>query len=198
MQYIQIATEDKICDAVAKRLIKEYTPFKVMEDIRLTGNSYLKNNLKNFYQLSLYTPVFLLTDLDRKACPLKLIEEWHKSVTIPLSHNLLFRVAVREIESWLLADNQGMQPLLQHKKPFIITNPDELPNPKEKLLRLALKSPKAIREELVKQKGETVSQGIGYNTTLPQFVYTSWCPKRASEHSESLRRACERLKQFAS
>ncbi|MDF2210039.1 hypothetical protein L1F28_15070 [Arthrospira platensis NCB002] len=40
----------------------------------------------------------VLTDLDKSECPLAIINEWLKSQ--PKHPNLLFRVAVKEVESW--------------------------------------------------------------------------------------------------
>jgi hypothetical protein len=46
-------------------------------------------------------PVFLITDLDNIQCANVLVENWRNNLHV--NPGLKFRVAVREIESWILA-----------------------------------------------------------------------------------------------
>lgn len=63
------------------------------------GAGYLKKNIKSFNELAKGIPFLLLTDLDNDECAPTKIRDWIK---VPLNPNFLFRIAVRESESWVL------------------------------------------------------------------------------------------------
>lgn len=150
--------------------------------------------MDSWCQLSQHRPVFLLTDLDNKECPSLLIDNWFGQKHRP--ENLLLRVAVREVESWLLADHEAIRFLIGSKG-RLPQNPDALENPKQSLLQLAKSAKRDIREDLVVETGTVASQGIGYNARLGLFVQSHWSPTRAAERSSSLRRAIARLEELA-
>lgn len=194
MSYIHIATEDELSEAVAERLVRHCTGREVHLRLRRNGYGYLRVRLGSFAEMAQRTPVLLLTDLDTKPCPSALLAEWWATAERAVPDTLLLRVAVREIESWLLADHPGMTKLLGVRK--LPDDPDALSNPKMALLRLAEKAPREIRDDLTVKRDVMVSQGLGYNARLTHFVRTTWYPERAAERSESLRRCCERLKRI--
>lgn len=192
MACVFVAVEDKLSEAVATRLILECTNHEPYTVLGKRGNGHLRQNLKNYCEIAKHYPLLLVTDLDRSACVVELIAEWKESVNVEFPENLLFRVAVTEIEAWLLADHDGMQRLLRARK--LPHNADEVPNPKEEVLRLAEKASREVREDLVVSRGAIANQGLGYNARMCDFVLNMWCPGRASERSMSLRRCCERLR----
>jgi hypothetical protein len=106
--------------------------------------------------------------------------------------NFMFRVAVREVEAWLLADQVAIKPLLG-KQAKVPPNPDNVQNPKEFLLNLAREAPREVRRDLLSERGSIASQGIGYNQRLRDYVNNSWSPSRAAQRSESLCRVIRRL-----
>ena len=69
--------------------------------------------------------------------------------SVPIPMNLVFRVAVREIEAWLLADHIGMKKLLVGGASNLPNDPDLLSDPKQVLLKLARKAPRAIKNDLI-------------------------------------------------
>jgi hypothetical protein len=111
--------------------------------------------------------------------------------------NLIFRVAVREIEAWLLADHAGMKKLLVAGATKLPRNPDALPDPKQVLLTLAQRAPRAVRNDLLVEAGAIASQGLGYNQCMGDFVFNTWNPRRAALYSASLSRTLNRLQQMA-
>lgn len=196
MPFITIATEDELSEAVGSRLVAEVLPnFEVVQKLRRGGNGYLKSKCQNFNQMATRHPVLLITDLDNSACASALIESWFG--ILPRNANLKFRVAVREIESWLLADHLGMQNLLVNGANNITPNPDQLPNAKEYLLHRAKRAPREIKNDLVRSKGALATQGLGYNARLCAFAREAWEPARASQRSSSLARAIQRLRELA-
>jgi len=137
----------------------------------------------------------VLTDLDTAVCPPKLIKEWLSDST--QHHNLLFRVAVREVESWVLADRDHFAKFLGIMKELVPVDVDEIDDPKEYLINLVRKSRKRrLREDIVPTRGSTAKQGPNYNGCLISFVEESWVPNKAMRSSPSLRRTIKAVKKF--
>ncbi len=116
-----------------------------------------------------------------------LVEQWLKGR--PKPDRLIFRVAVRETEAWLLADHEGMREMFRSPRLKLPAEPDGLPDPKQTLLGLASKSPGALRRDLLPERGSIARQGLGYNARLTTFVRELWDPERARQRSQSLHRA---------
>ncbi|MBW7866388.1 MAG: hypothetical protein H3C30_18470 [Candidatus Hydrogenedentes bacterium] len=196
MGQIALATEDELSETVGCRLIEEYTPHhNVGLKLRRDGSGYLRANLKKLSELSVHIPVLLITDLDQTKCPSLLLNDW--AGRMRLGKNLLLRVAVREIESWLLADQEAMRSLFAANTAKIPNEPDTISDPKRFLLNLARKAPAKIRNELVADEGSTARQGLGYNAVLCDFVRKEWAPDRAAKRSTSLYRTIHRLRRLA-
>lgn len=192
---IALATEDRLSEAVGLRLLREASQRFVADPLlRKGGAGYLKSKMNNWQEIAVRRPVLLLTDLDRTSCAPALVANWCGATKLP--KNLLLRVAVREVESWILADHEGFAAWSGVKK-RIVGNPDELPDPKRALLELARHARREIREDLVPAKAAIASQGLGYNAQLCAFVEAGWNPARASKRSPSLSRARVRLAELA-
>ena len=76
----------------------------------------------------------VLTDLDDGPCPSDLIGGW---LTSPRHPNLILRVAVREVEAWLLADAGNLAKFLGIDEARIPAIPEEIRDPKAMLVELA-------------------------------------------------------------
>ena len=102
MMSIALATEDQLSEAIGERLVRDFgKQLQIGSRLRRHGSGYLRSRLKNFAEMARQQPVLLITDLDGKACPSELLADWLGSLHRPAQ--LLMRVAVREVESWLLA-----------------------------------------------------------------------------------------------
>ena len=192
---IVLATEDLLSEEIGLRLAAE-VDLKVGQKLRKGGNGYLKTRIKNFCEISRHMPVFVLADLDREVCPVRMLQSWFR-IHRP-TPNLVLRIAVTEIESWLLADHRAVSALLKSQLGAIPREPDSLTDPKATLIRLARRAPKQVRNDLVPSAGSIASQGLGYNQRLSELVRTTWEPDRAANRSPSLRRAREALRKLAS
>jgi hypothetical protein len=183
MRSIAVATEDELSEQVAVRLTSD-AGLEIAMTLRKNGNGYLRGSIEKFANMSLNQPLLLITDLDTLKSPQHLILQWMKKKPVP--PGLLFHVAVREVEAWLLADHLGMKHLLGGKIGKLPSAPELLPDPKASLLAFAAKAPREIRSDLVAERNSMAAQGLGYNARLGSFVRTVWKPNQAAELSPSL------------
>lgn len=197
MTPVALATEDELSEAVGVKLLSEHPVLTVTSPmlLRKNGFGYLRSRMDSWRQMANRQIVVILTDLDRLACPLILLDDW---LGADRQHpkNLLLRIAEREVESWLLADHEALRKLMGSKGRFPI-HPDTLPDPKQHLLGLAQKASRAVREDLLAQQGAVARQGIGYNHRLIDWVQTEWSPERAAARSPSLMRARNAIRETA-
>jgi len=196
LKSVVIATEDELSEAVAKRLVAEHPDTLSISPYLFgrKGFGYLKTKLQTFCEIARRQPVLLITDLDAEVCAPALVMKWRGKSRFPAG--LLFRVAVREVESWLIADHEAIGRLLQ-RQARLPDQPDSLRDPKQTLLTLASKAPRAVRQEICAENGALTRQGLGYNRNLGGFAKNDWSPARAAARSDSLRRARRRLEELA-
>jgi len=110
---------------------------------------------------------------------------------------MLFRVAVREVEAWLLADRVGIAKYLNLPLAKTPQHPEHEVDPKQSLINLVRKCKKRrLVEELVPATGSSASVGPLYNTRMGDFVRDIWNIQRAVENSDSLSRAVNRISSF--
>lgn len=191
MAWVALGTEDELSEAVGLRLLAEqHDVLQLAQCLRKSGFGYLKKRMPEWRQLAQHQTVVLITDLDRLDCPIRLLDDWCGKQVLPA--NLILRIAVREVEAWLLADHEGMESLLG-RRGRLPADPDGLPDPKDALLQLARRAPKDVRDDLVASAGTVARQGLGYNARLTGFVRSNWSPERAAQRSTSLARARRRL-----
>ena len=198
---VNLAVEDRLSETVLKVLIEQtrndIEVLKVWPDLnRLhasSGFGYLKTKLKAFNEASKYTPFWVLTDLDRKNCAPSLIHEWFKDIR---KHpNLLFRVAITEVESWVMADRKAFAAFLGITQDLIPTNTDKNDS-KNVLFQLARKSKKNEIKKGLLPTDKSASTGPAYNLLLTEFVRQKWDVSRALLHSDSLKRAYLSVKKY--
>jgi hypothetical protein len=193
---LTIAVEDQLSEAVAAKLVNFMFGEKaISQTIIRNGYGGLKRRMPAFRKIAQHNPVWLLTDLDRAQCPATLRSIWTGGEALP--KKFCFRVAVREVESWLLADRSAMAEFMGISAAKIAVKPEAIGDPKKYLLILARKAKsRTIRSELLPKKGTAASQGFGYNPILCEFVADKWSPERASEACPSLTKAMTRLSEL--
>jgi len=110
-------------------------------------------------------PVFMLTDQDAPSqCPPQLVQAWTKGER---NSKFFLRVAVMEVESWVMADRRGFADFLSIPVNRIPENTDVILQPKEFLVSLARLSKKTrLRQEIVPLPGATSKVGPEYNSRL--------------------------------
>ena len=158
------------------------------------GYGYLRKTINGWNNAAKSVPFLVLTDLDNAECPPSLISAW---LNRPCHANLLFRVAVREVEAWLLADSQNLSHFLHASGAVIVEAPEMLRDPKGALLGIARQSRSAeIRRRVLPKARSTAKQGPDYNGFLGDFVQNYWDVEVARTRSQSLAGTLERLMAF--
>ncbi len=186
------AVEDLLSEAVVKKLVAAIRPELSISFVARNGRSHIEKKARELNRAAHKVPVLILADLDRpQPCPADLISQFIQGAPGPM---LLFRIAVMEIESWIMADRDGFAGFLGVPPHRIPANTDSVPQPKEFIVNLARKSKRRnIREDLVPAPGGTAAIGPAFNPRIASFVVNEWDFSRAAHASPSLRRAIERL-----
>lgn len=192
---VNLATEDELSEAVLRRLLDHADRgYAVGTAYGRRGFGYLRNTITNWNRAARFVPFVVLADLDLRPCPPELINDW---LTEPRHPNLLLRVAVREVEAWLLADRSNFARYLHVSEKWVPVNSDGLLDPKAALVDATRRSrSKAVRERIVPNRGSTAKQGRDYNSCLVEFVRMAWNIEAAAARSASLQGTVAKLDSF--
>lgn len=192
---INLGVEDRLSEAIARRLLRGCSNnFHLGTVFQKGGFGYLRRMAPAFNNAAKGIPFLLLTDLDTGNCAPDIINEWLPKGVHP---NLLFRVAIREVEAWILADCESLSRFLGLRNAFNVDDPDLLENPKAYLIDLARHSPRReIRDDIVPRRNSTSRIGPNYNGRLSIFVEYHWQPLAAAVRSKSLAKSLLRLAEF--
>ena len=192
---INLIFEDSLSGSILQKLVaNSRQDYLVGFRYPSGGYGWIKNRINGFNNAAKGMPYLVLTDLDRCECPPVLIRDW---LTGAKHHNLLFRVAVRQVESWLLGCRILFARFLGVPENMIPIAVDEIPNAKAFVIDLAKRSRKRqLRLDIVPQEGSTAKVGPDYNGRLIYFVENIWDPDIAREISPSLQKAIEILDTF--
>ena len=187
------AVEGALDEVVLLRL-GEHLGISVGPVFGRSGKSYLRERIDGYNQAARFSPWIVLVDLDHDECAPSLCAEW---LPTPAEH-MCFRVAVREIESWLLADRAGIAAFLGVPASRVPDVVDDLDDPKQTLVDLARRSRRrAIREDMAPRHGSGLSIGPAYTSRMMEFVGVEgpnrWRPDLAARASPSLSRCINAL-----
>lgn len=156
------------------------------------GFGYIRSKIAGFNRGAVHVPMLALVDfMDTRAeCPPSAAREW-----LPKPEaKMVFRLAVPEIEGWLLADRKGVASFLGVPIDKVPLDPEGLSDPKQTLVNLARRSRRnTLREALVPHPGTSAVEGPRYTSELAKFVSNDWDLEAAREVSPSLRTCLERL-----
>lgn len=160
------------------------------------GKPHLRSQIDGYNNAARHAPWMVLVDLDHEAdCAPPLCTDW-LAASAP---RLCFRVAVRAVEAWLMADAEALATFLSVARGKVPSDPEGLAAPKETLVNLARASRKReIREDMVPRQGSGRAIGPAYASRLIEFVSSHWRPAEAAHRADSLRRAIACLKHLAS
>ena len=193
---ISSAVEGTVDEAVVKRLIVE-AGGKIGSIYGKRGKPLLKQRINGYNNAAHHHPWVVLVDLNHEAdCPPPL-----KAIWLPNPGPFMcFRIAVREIEAWLLADRERFASFFRVSLTDIPAAPELLDDPKNTVIELSRRSrSRDIRLDLVPRHGSGRKIGPAYVSRLIEFVSDlqgGWRPEGAAQASESLRRCLARLREL--
>ena len=137
--YCYSYVEDQPSAAIIKKLVDNRNAFSTNSIIFIDGfpdikrgYSAIKNkapSLLKMARIGIYS--LSLTDLDMAPCASELIRNWFfpNSQLVALPKTLFFRIAVREIESWILADKAAFADFMGIPRANFSNEPDKLRDP---------------------------------------------------------------------
>jgi hypothetical protein len=194
---IAVVAEDQLTQAVLHKCISEVLPaYRVARTEVKRGRGNVQRELGAYAALAEVMPVLIGVDLDGDDCAPTLLGAWGR---LPPQAGLLLRVAVREIESWVLADQRRVASFIGAAPNEVPRRPDELVDPKRSLLELAREhAGPELKADLVPRNYNASYPRIGpaYNLRLGAFVAKNWRPHVARKKSPSLERAMVALERL--
>jgi len=183
------AVEGPADEAVLRRLV-QHVGATLGTVYGKQGKDRLQQQLNGYNQAARYRPWVVLIDLDRDGdCVPPLLTSWLPN---PAPY-LCFRIAVRAIEAWLIADRERIARFLSVSVNRVPTAPETLDSPKIELVNLARHSRRrAIREDMVPRPESGRQVGPAYTSRLIEFVEDArngWRPDVAAAACDSLARS---------
>jgi hypothetical protein len=133
MVVVSIAVEGPTDVPVARRVL-EAVGLGIGPVYQKGGKGGLDRRLSGYNRAALISPWMVLRDLDHDApCPAALVAE-----LLPRrSPSMALRIAVPQVEAWLLADAERMSSYLSVPRSAVPPLPEELPDAKQRLVDLA-------------------------------------------------------------
>ncbi len=160
----------------------------------LKGRQSIERGITGFNNAAKHQAWFVLVDLDKDTCAGGLCRSWLENPN-PL---MCIRIAVREIESWLLADSERLSIFLKVSHALVPESPETLPDPKQALVNLARRSRSTkIRHGLVPREKSGRVVGELYTSMISEFILdteTGWRPDVAAQYAPSLDRCMKALR----
>ncbi len=193
---VMLVCEDQLSADILVRMVSHARPQLSIRSVEVTrGNARIAASIGKYARASQAGVAhIILTDLDRAACPPSLLAEW-KVPEVP--GYLLFRIAVREVEAWLLADQPGLAKFLGIPAGKISVRPDEVNDPKETLMNLVRRCRNIrLKQDILPETGSSAKKGVFYNERFGHFARKDWNIERAAKMSPSLRKALLRIGGF--
>ena len=183
---LSAAVEGKVDEAVARKLVAE-AGGEIGAVYGKQGKRSLRDKIRGYNNAARRAPWLVLVDLDDDAdCAPPLRVAWLPEPA-PL---LCFRIAVRQVEAWLMADRDTLADFLSVTESRIPDDPEGLPNAKTALVNLARRSGRqAIRHDMVPREGSGRPVGPAYSSRMIEYIDRQWRPQVAAQRADSLRRA---------
>jgi hypothetical protein len=195
MIYCTSVYEDELTHQVMLKIYESFKGFfSECRTIPCHGKGKIQKQIKAYNIAAQYGYYFVITDLDNEYdCAVSLIKSW---LPFQSSGQLLFRVAVHEVESWLLADRENFAAFFSINQDLIPLEPDNEKDPKHKVILLAKKSKKREIREAIVPIDDYANIGPGYNSQFQRFIQNSWNIDIARKNSPSLDKAIKSLEKI--
>lgn len=187
--FAQIAVEGDPDEAVLRRLVS-HAGGRVTDVYGKEGDDFLRERVQGYNADAQRSPWCVIVDLDRKKdCAPGLVRDWLPEGPAP---GMCFRVVVRSIEAWLMADSTRLSSYLQVSPDQIPQDVEAIDHPKRKMVSIARESTsRRIRQDMVPREGSRRRVGPAYTSRLVEFAHNHWRPSAAAERCDSLSRAVD-------
>jgi hypothetical protein len=184
------AVEGDVDEAVVRRVAREVGADTTAVYGR-NGKADLRRRIAGYNEAARFGPWVVLVDLNHEAeCAPQLVRSWLPQP----NHGMCFRVVVRAVEAWLMADSAALARFLGIPTSRIPRQPELEENAKRTMVGLCEISPRReIREDMVPRPGSGHNVGPAYTSCLIQFTQSFWRPAEAANNSDSLVRCLKRL-----
>jgi hypothetical protein len=197
---IHLVVEGYTEEAVAERLLHfcGHTPGDIYGR---KGCDFIRTSAVKFrHYATEYSGVLVLTDFrDAKVpCIMDALQKyiWDRLPKPP--GTFLCRFAVNELESWLLADHEGLAKFLGINVAKLPLLPEREAFPKKTLVNLARASRKRrIRDGIAPSLGHRAAVGPDYMSLTRDFIINYWNIGAAMRNAPSLARCVQRLRALA-
>jgi hypothetical protein len=192
---ICLAVEDDLSEQLLRTILHQTGRDVVIAAVYgRQGSGYLKKNIRAFNKSAAGFLYAVLTDLDGGECAPALISDWFgcpiADYRTRCHHNMIFRIAVRESEAWVMADRERFARFLGISTTAIPQDLDAVDDPKRLLIELTKRSrSRDLRDDIVPRPGDTRSVGPDYSGRLAYFLSSDWRGEAAQQHSRSLQKA---------
>jgi hypothetical protein len=185
-----LVVEGDMDAAIVARLLRHLSLPQPTNIVGRAGKERIVSNLDKYNNAAALMPVIVLLDLDNETCAPTYVD----ALLPARSLQLCMRVAVREIEAWLLADRDGIAQHLAVSRDLVPRDPESEQDPKRLVVNLAKRSrTRWIREEVAPRPGAKRLVGAAYVEHLLAFVHTKWDIDQSIANAASLERACRDL-----
>jgi len=190
---VTIAVEGDIDAAVVRRVVAA-AELSIGPIYGRRGKNHLDKSLNGYNNAAHRSCWLVVRDLDHDAeCAPELVQ---LLMPKPSAH-MCFRIAVRQIEAWLLADRDKIADLFQLSLDVIPQDPDALDDAKATLIQLARRSRnRRLREEIVPEASTSAKVGTGYSARMIDFAANLWRPGLAALSSPSLASCLKSLERW--
>jgi len=187
---VECAVEGATDEAVVRRLVHE-AGAEVDAIYGGNGKPHLLRRLRAYNNAARRFPWVAVVDLDNdESCAPPAARKWlpHPSA------RMVFAIAVRQVEAWLLADAESLASFLRVARSSVPRRPEDEEDAKRALVNLARHSrSRNIRADMVPRPYSGRAVGPAYVSRLIEFVGRAWCPDSAADRAASLMRTRRKL-----
>jgi hypothetical protein len=194
--YVSAAVEGPTDESALRRVI--HSRGGLVHRIQVQGGKpAVRRALGGYNAAARYAPWLVLVDLDDEySCAAELVAHWLPNP----SPQMRLRVAVRELESWLLADAERFASWFRVRRSRVPREPDSLPDAKRALLDLVAQSSKSsTRLDMLPRANSGREVGPAYTSSLIEYIEDleeGWRPEIAAARSPSLAKTLVRLEEL--
>ena len=195
MNGVMIYGEGSPDTEAAERLCKFVGGIEVIGEEALGGKTIVDPRLDKWNESAKHNiPFVVFRDLDQDyPCAPELLAAKLPNIA-PL---MQFRIAVRSLESWLLADKAGLAKFLQVSQSRLPLAPDDENHPKTTLIDIARHSRSSPIKERIVPHTPSANQGPEFSAALTEFIWEGWDPDQARKNSPSLDKTIAAFERFS-